>query len=312
AFKRIFETKEYEKWVAVKLEDLIINRIMKRQGELVTIFSVPKDPLLVNGFILAHLTDRSLQEAIRMLKDEESPVYSPVASLSLPNEVISPVSYVFAFDLMKRFELHEQIRKLKVEHAIFEKEQKETKLREEIKQKQEANTFNWIERKITTSLMRVTSGSINPNQLYWSDKDTKIASEAVKRHCELQNAFLCPKCGKELGEGEKCDEDGELAVEGKPIDLFAQFFKFCQDKIKSLYERTRVQSFTDIRDGFITDYIKDALQQRLKKLPGDDDLNKMIDGERLEVARRVSKKIGKLLDGALYKKFREHLRKQRT
>lgn len=310
AFKRILDQKS-EDWVVVKLEELIIDRVMRRQEEFSTIFSAHDRPFLVNGFILARFTDKSLQEVISDLNEESSPVYAPIGDYQLPKDIISPVSYVLAFDLLKRFELQEQFRRMKVEVAMRAKEEKKEQKQREIKKRQEANTLDWIERKITTSLMRITSGSINPNQLYWSEKDTKVASEGLKRHCEIESAFLCPSCGQSLAEGAQCPEHDIHAIPASPVDLFAQFYKFCQDKMKSLYDRVRIKSFEEIREEIVKEYASEEMESRLRRIPKGDELNDMIDGERLAVAQRIAKKIGKLLDNTLYKKYRAFRRKQR-
>ncbi|GAB4330112.1 MAG: hypothetical protein Kow0069_37720 [Promethearchaeota archaeon] len=311
AFNRIFEVKEHEHWVSTKLEELIVRRIVRRQEEFTQIFSQERDALLVNGFLLAHFTDRSLEEAIKELKEEESPLYLPHASLTLPLDYLSPVSYAIAHDLLRRFKWHEQIRRLKVEEAVSRKEQQEERRKEELKAKQEANTFNWIERKITTSLMRITSKGINPNQLYWSDKDAKIASEAIKRHCEQEGVFLCPVCGTALDQGSSCPVHGTESIPASCVDLLAQFYAFCQDKIRSLWERARVMSFPQIKE-MVEGLVADAMERRIKRVPTPEDFDAMIDGERILVAKKVADKIGKLLDKALYQKFRAHMRKQRS
>ncbi|GAI48449.1 unnamed protein product, partial [marine sediment metagenome] len=120
------------------------------------------------------------------LKTEVSPIFEDFVSLTLKEEYISPVSYVIAYDLIQRLKTYEQLRKLRVEEIYEEKKQKEEEKKKEIREKQEISTLNWIERKITSSLMRITSPGINPNQLYWNEKDTKTAAENLKLHSELK------------------------------------------------------------------------------------------------------------------------------
>jgi hypothetical protein len=46
------------------------------------------------------------------------------------------------------------------------------------------------------------------------------------------------------------------------------------------------------------------LEQRLKRSPSQDDINNMLEGERFQIAKQLALKIGKLLDKALYSKFK--------
>ncbi len=58
--ERIFGTTSTEGWVSVKIEELMIERMLRRQKELSKILNAQNNLFLVNGFILARLTDKSL------------------------------------------------------------------------------------------------------------------------------------------------------------------------------------------------------------------------------------------------------------
>lgn len=275
AFKKISGTTESEEWVRIKLEELVINRILKRQKELVIVFNADNQPLLVNGFILARIKDLSINEGISELKENTSPIYDDIKPLKLKEDIISPVSYCIAYDLVKRFEAFEVLRKLKVEQIIEEKEQIKIEQKKKVREKQEISTLNWIERRITSSLMRINSPGINPTQLYWQEKDTKTATDNIKLHSEL---------------------------EGANIDLFSEYFQFAMEKLRA---------FSDINipnnekmHAIVVNIIEKELEKRLNHTPSQEEINKMLEGERFQIAKQIALKIGKTLDKALYTKFK--------
>ncbi|MFW9895380.1 MAG: hypothetical protein ACFFD7_06220, partial [Candidatus Thorarchaeota archaeon] len=186
ALKKIFVTTESEDWVRIKLEELIISRILKRQEELVIVLNALNQPFLVNGFILARLVEKSLKDGIFELEKNVSPIYDDIALLELKPDLISPISYCIGYDLVKRLEKVESERKIEVEQKIEEKEKEKEVEAKKLREIQELSTLNWIERRITSSLMRINSPGINPNQLYWQEKDTKTAIENIKFHSELK------------------------------------------------------------------------------------------------------------------------------
>ncbi|MHA1933286.1 MAG: hypothetical protein ACW96X_12135, partial [Promethearchaeota archaeon] len=206
ALKKIFGTTDSEEWVRIKLEELIIERIIKRQEELVIVLNASNQPFLVNGFILGRLTETSLKEGISELENKVSPIYEGIASLKLKSDLISPISYCIGYDIVKRLEYVERTRKIEVELKIEAKEKEKEVEAKKLREKQELSTLNWIERRITGSLMRINSPGINPNQLYWQEKDSKTAIENIKLHSELK---------------------------GEPINLMSEFFNFAVEKIKS-------------------------------------------------------------------------------
>ncbi|MGV9205019.1 MAG: hypothetical protein ACOC44_13480, partial [Promethearchaeia archaeon] len=207
AIKKINGTKKSEKWVRIKLEELLIERLMDRQEELQVLLNVNEESYVINGFILARLMNRSLNDGIMELKEEVSPIYEGIEPLALKKEILSPISYCLAYDILKRFENYEDLRKLKVEQIQEEEKQKERKRKNKLRKKQERSTFNWIERRITSSLMRINSPGINPNQLYWKEKDMRIAADNIKLHSEL---------------------------EGDIIERFTEYFTFATKKIDDL------------------------------------------------------------------------------
>lgn len=279
AIKKIKGTKKSEKWVRIKLEELLIERLIDRQKELKILLNVRDESFVINGFILARLLDNTLDEGIGDLKKEISPIYEGIDSINLNKDIISPVSYCLAYDLLKRFESFEELRKLKVEQIQESKKQKEKEKKEKIRRKQERSTFNWIERRITSSLMRVTSSGINPNQLYWKEKDTRIAADNIKLHSELA---------------------------GDVINRFIEYFEFAIDKIDELKTPNMRLPKKENIHLLIKKTINVVMKKRLGKEPDKSDIENMIEGERIQISQQIAKKIGKLLDKSLYKKFKSN------
>jgi hypothetical protein len=280
ALKKISGTTESENWVRIKLEELIIERIMKRQNELVVVFNALTDPFLINGFIYARFIDCSLNEGIEEFKNEISPIYEDVKPLTLSSEIISPVSYCIAFDLIKRFENYQELLYLKKEQIKESKEKRVEEKRKELREQQEISTLNWIEKKITTSMMIISKPGINPNQLYWQEKDTKTATDNIKLHSELK---------------------------GNTIELFVQYFHFAIDKIKSLAEDMRLPPIEKLQS-VVEKITEDLLSKRLGHSPSREEINNMLEGERFEMAKQIATRIGKILDKALYTKFKSKRR----
>jgi len=276
AFKKMYNTTESEDWVWIKLEELIIQRLIKRQSELVVLFNAYDKPFLINGFILARLTESSLEKARNILENKISPVYEDIKPIKLKKDLISPISYCLAYDLIKRFENYEELRKENVIKIMEEKVEQKEKIKKEIRRNQEKSTFNWIERKITSSLMRINSPGINPSQLYWTEKDTKITTDNIKLHSELN---------------------------GDPFDLFLEYFQFAIDKIESLYSDLKLPNPEKIKL-IIKNIINTILKERFAHEPSLEEINNMLDGERYEVAKQIAKEIGTILDKALYSKFK--------
>ena len=280
ALRKIFGTTDSEEWVKVKLEELIIEKLNKRQEELVIVFNAGNQPFLVNGFILARLMGIPLKEGILELKEKNSHVYTGISSLKLKSDLISPISYCIGYDIIKRFEDFEEQRKSKVEQIIESKEKEKEEKKKEIHEKQEISTLNWIERRITSSLMRINSPGINPNQLYWQEKDTKIATDNIKLHSELK---------------------------GDPIELFSQFFQFAIEKINSFNPNIKLPDYGELKD-IVNEITEKILFRRLGDNPSPEAIRNLLDGERYEIGKQIAQKIGKLLDKALYSKFKSKQR----
>ena len=277
ALKKIFGTTDSEEWVRIKLEELIIERIIRRQEELVIVLNASNQPLLVNGFILARLIESSLGEGISELENKVSPIYEDIAPLKLKSDLISPISYCIGYDLVKRLEKVERTRKVEVELKIEAKEKEKEVKAKKLREKQELSTLNWIERRITGSLMRINSPGINPNQLYWKEKDSKTAIENIKLHSELK---------------------------GNPIDLMSEFFNFAVEKIKSFDPKINLPN-SEVVKKVVSDLSLDILNKRASINKPSQDKPNLLDGERYEIATQLAKRIGRLLDKALYSKFKK-------
>ncbi len=275
ALKKMDGTTESEAWVKIKLEELIIKRLNERQEELVIVFNANNQPFLVNGFILARLIEISLKEAFSELKNNISPIYGDIG-LKLKSDIISPISYCIGYDIIKRIEKFEESRKSKVEQIIESKEKQKVEKAKKIREVQELSTLNWIERRVTSSLMRINSPGINPNQLYWQEKDTKIATDNIKLHSELK---------------------------GDPIELVSEFFNFAIEKIRNFTTEIKLPENSQIKV-IVNDIAEKTLMKRLKVSPTPEEKKNLLDGERYEIGNQVAVKIGKLLDKALYTKFK--------
>lgn len=278
ALKKIRGTTASEDWVRIKIEELVIKRIIKRQKELVDIFDAENKAFLINGFILARLTETSLKNAKEKLKNESSPIYEGIKDLKLRKELISPISYCLGFDLIKRLKKYNEQRREEREEVKLEKEREREEKKKEVRKKQEGSTLNWIERRITYSLMRVKSQGINPNQLYWQEKDNKTATDNIKLHSEL---------------------------EGNIIDLISEYFLFSIDKINSMTSdvQLRLPSEEKVRK-FVENTVENTLRERLGHNPSSKEIKNMLEGEKYEIAQKISKKIGKFLDKAIYTMFK--------
>lgn len=276
ALKKMEGTLEDEDWINIKLEELIINRIMRRQEEFVITFDAINQVFLVNGFIFSRLIDTSLEEGIKQLRKSPSSIYEPVKPLKLQASLISPISYCIAYDIIKRLESLERTHKLEVENIIeMEKKEKEKKM-QQIVDKQRESTLNWIERRITSSLMGITRPGINPNQFYWQEKDKKIATDNIKLHSEL-------------------NED--------PREKFIEYYSFAVNKIRSFQPSELLPTNEDIEKE-VRVIIDNTLNQRLNIKPHYDDIKTMLEGERYLIAKKIALRIGELLDKALYLKFK--------
>ncbi|MFX0076189.1 MAG: hypothetical protein ACFE96_12155 [Candidatus Hermodarchaeota archaeon] len=281
ALKRSDKGENSEDWSQIKLEELSIKRLMKRQEELVVVFNAPNQVFLVNGFILSRLTNRTLKESISELKNKESYVYKGITPLKLKADLVSPVSYCIAYDLIKRFENYEDSEKIKVISASVEKQKKEEEKKKEFHRVQQENPFNWIERKITTAMMGINRPGMNPKQFYWEDKDTKIGTEQIKFHSGLKD---------------------------DPFGNFCEFYNFAIEKIRFHVESMNLPTLEEIKTE-VSNFINEALSERLTHAPNSREIGNMLEGERYKVAKKIAVKIGSLLDKALYLKFKQKRKK---
>jgi len=279
ALKKMYGTTESEEWVFIKLEELLIKRIIKMQEELVVILNSRNQPFLINGFIYARLTDSALKESITKLMEDPSPIYKDIVPIKLDSDLISPVSYCLAYDLIKRFEIFEEFRKREVQNIIDSKEKEKEEKIKVLRKKQEGSTLNWIERRITSSLIGINKPGFNPNQLYWQEKDTKTATDNLKLHSEL---------------------------EGNTIELFSQYFNFAIEKIQKFAPDLSFPDFEKITS-VVSNITNKTLEERIGKPPTPEDIENMIEGERFEIAGQIAKRIGKLLDKTLYTKFKQKI-----
>lgn len=282
--KHIFNSVNQEKWIAIKIEELIIERIMNRQKELSTIFDAVRNPFLVNGFILARFVDEKLSESEKSFREEPSTVYNNIASLPLPKDMISPVSYCISYDLLQRFKSFYEKRLLQIETATNKEKLRLDKKKKEIRKAQESNTFNWIERKITSSIMRITSKGINPTTLYWnSTKDTSICSDNIKLHSEIP---------------------GDNTI----LERFTDFYFFAVSRMKKLWPQMKSPDYGKLKSE-IYEIIAQEMIGRIGSKPTEEIIEqKIIEGDRWNVANRISSLIGKRLDKILYKKFKKSLK----
>ena len=281
ALRRADHAKDVEDWGQIKLEELSISRLMKRQQELVVVFNAINQVFLVNGFILSRLTNKSLKESIFELKNKESYVYNDILPLKLKADLVSPISYCIAYDLIKRFENYGDTEKAKIISAKVEKLKKDDDKKKELRKAKQDNPFNWIEHKITSTMMGINRPGMNPNQFYWEDKDTKIATEQILIHNSLKD---------------------------DPYNNFCEFYYFTAEKIKSHIENMKLPTREEIETE-VSSFINEVLSERLKHSPSPQEIKEMLDSERYKVANKIALKIGMLLDKALYLKFKQKPKK---
>ncbi len=277
----VTENKGFEDWVQVKLEELSIERTMKRQKELVVVFNAVNQVFLINGFILSRLKIKSLKDSMTELKNQESFVYKGISPLKLKADLVSPVSYCIAYDLIKRFEELVEFEKVRIESVNVEKKKKEDDKKKEIIKLRQESTFNWIERKITSNLMGISRRGVNPQQFYWSKKDTKTLTEQIQLHCGLK---------------------------GDIFSRFCEFYLFAVEKIKSFVPDMKLPDIERIKHEVAT-FINEILSERLHRSPNPEEIKGMLEGERYKISNKIALKIGNLFDKALYIKFKKKPKK---
>ncbi len=293
AINRIFDLKSSENWIKVKVEDLIINKIMDRQKEIVDLVE-NKDPFFINGFIWARLSDKTIKKALEELKKTNSPVYEDIKPLSLSFDNIPPISYATAYDMCIRIEKGLQTKRL---------ESKKRKAKEEVMKTAEtkqvfkdADTYGWLEKRINMSLMRI--GKIQPSQLYWKEEDSNKLSKIILLHTQVKRGQeICPECGENVNL-EKCDIHGPcIPKKASLIDTLAKFYSFSVDKLKKV-------DFSSATN-FVLQTASPILKKRLGHEPKIEEYEKLLEGEILELGKVLGEDIGKKLNKALYKTWRK-------
>jgi hypothetical protein len=305
--KRILDSGETDRWVLIKIEELMIERLMKRQEELAIVFNAENLPFLVNAFIWARLNDLTTQECITMLTKDPSPIYEGIGEYPLPADMVSPVSYIIAFDLLQRMKITQELKKMKVEQRQELKDNALEQKKQELKKAQELNTLNFIEKKITSTIMIIKNGEMNPTALYWSEKDQKMAAENIKLHSELKGRSICRQCFKDTTDG-PCKEHNSASVPANTFDLLCQFYAFSLQKISELWPKLKVPEAGEIREE-VRMWLSEASQRRLHREFQEKDAEQIIEGERVEAAKKIAQSVGEYLDKALYKKFKDTSKK---
>ncbi len=309
-FRRIFNSTEEEEWVVVNIEELIIQRIMDRQSELSIIFNAETDAYLVNSFILARLLDIDLKSAMKMLKNESSSVYKDVVELSLPKELISPRSYIIAYDILTRFKENQELLLIKKEQIFETKKEKKIQYEENIKKARTLTTLNWIDKKVTSSLISISAITTNPTKLYWNEKDQRITSENIKLHSELKNIKICLVCGKDLTNS-RCLEHPGNEKEANPVDLFTSFYAFALSRIRLHWNKFKLPTY-EIISNEVLNWVVEISEKRLGKKILPEESTSLLEGERLEISNNIASSIGIHLDKALYKKFKATMKNKKN
>jgi hypothetical protein len=308
--RRIFNSTEEEEWVVVNIEELIIQRIMARQQELSIIFNAETDAYLVNSFILARLLDIDLMSSMEMLKNEPSSVYKSAIELTLPKELISPRSYIIAYDILTRFKEHQELLLVKKEQIFETKKEKKLQYEKDVQKARTLTTLNWIDKKITSGLISISATTTNPTKLYWNEKDQRITSENIKLHSELKNNKICLVCGKDLTNS-SCTEHPGNEKEANPIDLFASFYSFALSRIKLHWVKAKIPPYETIYDEVLNWAVKISEKRLGEKILPEKSTN-LLEGERLEISNNISSSIGTYLDKALYKKFKANIKNKKN
>ncbi|MHA1745788.1 MAG: hypothetical protein ACTSWW_07300 [Promethearchaeota archaeon] len=296
-----------EEWVSVKIEELIIQRLMHRQKELAMVFNAENDAYLVNSFILARLMEIDMQSALEIFQNEPSPVYEKYAELVLPPDLISPVSYVISYDLLIRLKSYLEYAKVKHEQVLVGISDEDKERKKKLKVKQQLSTLNSIEKKIASTLISLSAISVNPTRYYWNETDSKNTINNLINHSSLVGKKVCPECGSLVKE-ETCSECGATPRDANPVDLFAQFHYFALKRMKFYWEKLKLPEFSAIYDQVLS-WVKEEMAHRLRRDIVLNDSFQMIEGERREVAKKIAISIGKRLDKIIYKKFKTNLKK---
>jgi len=287
AFKRISDLKSGEKWIQVKLEDLIIEKIMKRQAEIQEL-SLKYDPLYINSLIFARLTNESFDKAKKDLTTTKSPIFRGVLPIPIKYDNLPPISYATAYDLLMRIE-EKYFAKKKTKEAQIE-ERKKVEKEEKQAVIQDVDTYSWIEKRINMSLMRM--GKVDPTSLYWNEKDSDKLSKFILLHAQVKKGSkICSIDGNYVQD--KCpDHPDAPVITAGVVENVAAFYKFAIQKIKEIdYSRT-----LEISREFALEILKER---------GKTDVSSLVEGEIQELGRKIGDKLGKLLNNKLYKTWKK-------
>ncbi len=285
AFKRISELKSSEKWIQVKLEDLIIEKIKRRQSEIQELL-LKTDPLYINSFIFARLSNESIEKRKKDLNLTKSPIYQGILPISLKYENLPPISYATAYDLLMRIEMEYFEKKKEKEKKIAQKE--ETKKAE--KTLQDVDTYSWIEKRISMAMMRI--GKVDPTTLYWNENDSEKLSKMILLHTQVKEGNkICSTCGKYIDNS--CEKHPNAStLSGTVIENVASFYKFSTQKFKDIeYSRT-------------LEIVNEEALEILKKR-GKTDVNALVEGEIQDLGKVMGEKLGKLMNKSLYKEYKK-------
>ena len=87
----------------------------------------------------------------------------------------------------------------------------------------------------------------------------------------------------------------------------SQYFDFAIEKIRSFDPKITLPSLEKIKH-LISESTNKVLEGRLGHTPSPKDIDNMIEGERYDISNIIAKRIGKILDKALYTKFKSKRR----
>ncbi|KKL46008.1 hypothetical protein LCGC14_2349900, partial [marine sediment metagenome] len=92
-------------------------------------------------------------------------------------------------------------------------------------------------------------------------------------------------------------------LKGDSIDLIIQFFNFAVEKIDTFNPKILLPDNKRIKK-IVNDLKLKILEKRLNTPQTQNNKKNLLDGERYEISAQIAKKIGRLLDKALYSKFK--------
>jgi len=286
AFKRISELKSSEKWIQVKLEDLIIEKIKRRQSEIQELL-LKTDPLYINSFIFARLSNESIEKRKKDLAGSKSPIYKGILPIALKYDNLPPISYATAYDILMRIEAEYFAMKKKKEKKIAQKKEEKSKKETIV---QDVDTYSWIEKRVNMAMMRI--GKVDPTTLYWNETDSEKLSKMILLHTQVKkDKKICGFDGNYVETTCDSHPDGPI-LNANVIENVGSFYKFAISKFKdSEYSR-------------ILEIVNEEALTILKKR-GKTDVTALVEGEIQDLGKVMGEKLGKLLNKALYKEYKK-------